>query len=380
MNIPFLDLKRQYEVIKQEIDTSVQRVVNSQRFILGNEVKEFENRIADYCGAKHAIGVASGTDALLLSIKAIGAGQRKTDKVITTTFTFFATAGAIVNAGAQPVFIDIDPETYNIDTQKIEKFLSANPGLHDEIKGIIPVHLYGQIADMDPINKIAQKYDYKVIEDAAQSFGAEHNGKKAGTIGDLGCFSFFPSKNLSGYGDGGMVITDDDNLAEKIRMLRIHGCKTKYYHPIVGYNSRLDSLQAAILSAKLPYLDQWLEARRKNAKMYNERLGKLNGLKTPGIDDGNLHTYNQYTIHVEDEKRNALQQFLKEKGIDTAIYYPLSLHQQECFNYLSHNTSELTNAEKASQKVLSLPVFPEMRKEEIEYVCEQIKQFFNTNP
>ena len=377
MNIPFLDLKRQYEEIKKEIDTSVQRVVDSQHFILGNEVKEFENTMADYCGAKHAIGVASGTDALLLSIKSIGAGQRKTDKVITTTFTFFATAGAIVNAGAQPVFIDIDPETYNIDTKKIEDFLSANPDSHDEIKAIIPVHLYGQIANMDPIVKIAKKYNYKVIEDAAQSFGAEYKGKKAGSIGDLGCLSFFPSKNLSGYGDGGMVITDDDKLAEKIRMLRIHGCKTKYYHPIVGYNSRLDSLQAAILSAKLPHLNQWLEARRKNATMYNEKLKNLNGLKVPEIDDGNLHTYNQYTILVKDEKRNNLQQFLKEQGINTAIYYPLPLHQQECFNYLSYNIGELTNAEKASKQVLSLPVFPEMRKEEIEYVCEQINKFFN---
>ena len=376
MKIPFLDLKRQYEVIKQEIDTSVERVVNSQRFILGNEVKEFENRIADYCGAKHAIGVASGTDALLLSIKAIGAGQRKTDKVITTTFTFFATAGAIFHAGAEPVFIDIDPDTYNIDTKKLEKFLSANPDLHSEIKAIIPVHLYGQTADMDPIIKIAQKYNFKIIEDAAQSFGAEYKGKKAGTIGDLGCFSFFPSKNLSGYGDGGMVITDDDDLAEKMRMLRMHGCKTKYYHPIVGYNSRLDSLQAAILGAKLPHLDQWVEARRKNAKMYNERLGKLKELKTPETDDGNLHTFNQYTILLEGEKRNDLQQFLKEKGIDSAIYYPLPLHKQECFNYLKHNSSELTNAEKASQKVLSLPVYPEMRKDEIEYVCEQIKEFY----
>ena len=377
MKVPFLDLKRQYEVIKQEIDTSVERVVNSQRFILGNEVKEFENRIADYCGAKHAIGVASGTDALLLSIKAIGAGQRQTDKVLTSTFTFFATAGAIVNAGAQPVFIDIDPKTYNIDTQKIEKFLSANPDLHDEIKAIIPVHLYGQMADMDPIIKIAQKHNLKVIEDAAQSFGAEYNGKMAGTMGDLGCFSFFPTKNLSGYGDGGMVITDDDDLAEKIRMLRVHGCKTKYYHPIVGYNSRLDALQAAILGAKLPYLKQWLEARRKNAKMYDERLGQLNELKIPEIGDGNLHTFNQYTILIEGKKRDDLQQFLKEKGIDTAIYYPLPLHQQECFNYLSHNSNELTNAEKASGEVLSLPVYPEMRKDEIEYVCEEIEGFFD---
>ena len=376
MNVPFLDLKRQYEAIKPEIDLSIQRVVDSQGFILGKEVKEFEDKIADYCGTKHAIGVASGTDALLLSIKAIGAGQRQTDKVITSTFTFFATAGAILNAGAQPVFIDIDPKTYNIDIQKIEEFLSANPDLHDGIKAIIPVHLYGQMADMDPILKIAQKYKIKVIEDAAQTFGAEYKGNKAGSVGHLGCFSYFPTKNLSGYGDGGMVITNDDDLAEKIRMLRVHGCKTKYYHPMVGYNSRLDALQAAILGAKLPHLNQWLDARRQNANMYNERLGKLDELKTPETGDGNLHTFNQYTIFVEGNRRDDLQQFLKEKGVVTAIYYPLPLHRQECYNYLNQNNSDLTTAEKASQGVLSLPVFPELRKEEIDYVCEKIEEFY----
>ncbi len=376
MKIPFLDLKRQYAVIKQEIDASVQRVVNSQGFILGNEVNEFEKKAAQYCGAKHAIGVASGTDALLLSIKATGAGERKTDKVITTPFTFFATAGAIVNAGAQPVFIDIDPATYNISADKIEAFLNAHPDVHDQIKGIIPVHLYGQMADMDPIMKIAKQYNYKVIEDAAQSFGAEYKGKKAGTIGDLGCFSFFPSKNLSCYGDGGMVITDDDTLAEKIRMLRVHGCQTKYYHPMVGYNSRLDSLQAAILSAKLPHLNQWVEARRKNASMYNDLLGNMRGLKTPQTSDGNVHTYNQYTICIEGEKRNDLQNFLKEKGVDTAIYYPLPLHMQKCFENLGYSEGEIPASEKASQQVLSLPVYPEVRKDEIEYVCEQIAGWF----
>lgn len=376
MNVPFLDLKRQYGAIKREIDASIQRVVDAQGFILGKEVKEFEDKIADYCGVKHAIGVASGTDALLLSIKAIGAGERQTDKVITSTFTFFATAGAIVNAGAQPVFIDIDPKTYNIDAKKIEKFLSENPNVTDEIKAIIPVHLYGQMAAMDPIIKIAQKYNFKVIEDAAQSFGSEYKGNMAGTMGDLGCFSYFPTKNLSGYGDGGMIITDNDDLAEKIRMLRVHGCKMKYYHPIVGYNSRLDALQAAILSTKLPHLNQWLEARRENANMYNERLGEVSELKIPEIGNGNLHTFNQYTILVEDKKRDVLQRFLKENGIVTAIYYPLPLHQQECFNYLSHNNSDLTTSEKASQGVLSLPVYPEMRKEEIEYVCEQMEEFY----
>jgi dTDP-4-amino-4,6-dideoxygalactose transaminase len=227
---------------------------------------------------------------------------------------------------------------------------------------------------MDPIIKLSKKYNFKIIEDAAQSFGAEYKEKKAGSIGDLGCFSFFPSKNLSGYGDGGMVITDDDELAEKIRMLRVHGCKTKYYHPIVGYNSRLDSLQAAILTAKLPHLDRWLEARRKNAEIYNEKLKNINGIRIPKITDGNLHTYNQYTILVENGKRNDLKQFLKERGTETAIYYPLPLHLQECFRYLGYRRGELSNAEKAAQQVLSLPVFPEMSKEEIYHVCEQINK------
>ncbi len=275
MNVPFLDLKQQYQAIKSEIDASIQRVVSTQHFILGNEVNEFEHTVADYCGAKHAIGVASGTDALLLSLKAIGMGQSNSDKVITTPFTFFATAGSIVNAGAQPLFVDIDPGTYNIDPEKIEEILSAHPDLQKDIKAIIPVHLYGQAAEMDPIVEIARKYNLKVIEDAAQSIGAAYRGKQAGTLGDLGCFSFFPSKNLAGYGDGGMVVTDDSELAEKVSMLRVHGCKTKYFHPIIGNNSRLDSLQAAILSAKLPHLDGWLDARRKNAHLYNEGLKNI---------------------------------------------------------------------------------------------------------
>ena len=375
MNIPFLDLKRQYREIKDEIDTAIQRVVNSQAFILGNEVIQLEQKIADYCGVKHAIGVASGTDALLLSLKALGVGQNKTDKVITTTFTFFATAGSIVNVGAQPVFVDIDLETYNIDSNKIEELLKNNPDLQNDVKAIIPVHLYGQIADMDSIVKVSQHYNLSIIEDAAQSIGSIYKGKQAGTMGDLGCFSFFPSKNLSCYGDGGMVITDDDDLAEKIRMLRVHGCKTKYIHSVVGNNSRLDSLQAAIVSTKLPHLNRWVEARRKNAQMYNELLENVAGLTIPNTDQGNLHTYNQYTVMVENGKRDALQRFLHEKGIATAIYYPLPLHLQECFNYLGYKNGDMPHSEKAAHQVLSLPVFPEITKEEIEYTCEHIKQF-----
>jgi dTDP-4-amino-4,6-dideoxygalactose transaminase len=377
MNIPTLDLKRQYQEIKNEIDASIQRVVDSQRFILGDEVTECERRVADYCGTKHAIGVASGTDALLLSVRALVSRQSTTDKIITSTFTFFATAGAIVNAGAQPVFIDIDPLTYNIDTRQIEKYLNTNPDHREEIKAIMPVHLYGQMADMEPVIEIAEKYNLKIIEDAAQSFGAEYNGKKAGAIGDLGCFSFFPSKNLSGYGDGGMIITDDDELAEKIRLIRVHGSKNNYFHPVIGYNSRLDALQAAVVNTKLPHLETWLNARRQNATTYNEKLKNLPAIETPATGQGCLHTYNQYTIFINDSKRDDLKHYLKQKGIDTAIYYPLPLHLQECFMSLGYRKGALPHAEKAAEHVLSLPVFPELSTEEIEYVCEHINNYFN---
>ena len=377
MKVPLLNLKRQYESIKKEIDKAIQRVVESQYFILGEEVKKFENQIANYCGVKHAIGVASGTDALLLSLRAAGVGDRKNDKVITTPFTFFATAGAIVNAGGKPVFVDIIPETYNMDPMKLEKLLTQNPELASDTKALIPVHLYGQMADMEPIIELANEYDIIVIEDAAQAIGAEYKGKKAGTIGDLCIFSFFPSKNLGGSGDGGMVITDNDELAERVRKLRVHGSTHRYFHDIVGYNSRLDAIQAAILSAKLPYLDEWSRARVENARYYSEKLIDIDYVEPPTNSDNYTHIYHQYSIRVTDGRRDKLQQHLKEKGIGTKIYYPLPLHLQRCFKHLGYKEGDSPISEEASKQVLSLPVYPELTQQEMAYVIREIRDFSN---
>ena len=285
MRVPFLDLKRQYRIIKQEIDEAIQRVLESQQFILGQEVEEFENRMAKYCGVKHAIGVASGTDALLLSLKANGVSGG----VITTPFTFFATAGAIHNAGAIPVFADIEPDTYNIDAEEIEKLLDSkeNKKKKTKLRAIIPVHLFGQAADMDAIMEIAEEHNLIVVEDAAQAIGEEYYGKKVGSM-TIGCFSFFPSKNLGGYGDGGLITTNDDVLADKIRTLRMHGAKPKYYHHIIGYNSRLDTIQAAILNVKLNHLEEWTDRRRDNAMFYSNALDDITDdeLETPQIAEG----------------------------------------------------------------------------------------------
>jgi len=349
MRVPFLDLKRQYRGIKQEIDEAIQRVLESQQFILGQEVEEFERRMAKYCGVKHAVGVASGSSG-----------------VITTPFTFFATAGAIHNAGAIPVFADIEPGTYNIDVEGVKKVLDSKG--NEKIKAIIPVHLFGQAAEMDTIMEIAEEHDLIVIEDTAQAIGEEYYGKKASSIGTLGCFSFFPSKNLGGYGDGGLVTTNDDELADKIRTLRMHGAKPKYYHHVVGYNSRLDTIQAAILNVKLNHLEEWTDKRRDNAMFYSKALDNIDELDTPQIAKGRRHIFNQYTIRVKDGKRDKLKKFLEGQGISTTIYYPLPLHLQPCFSFLGYEKGDFPSAEKASTEVLSLPVYPELRKEEREYV------------
>ena len=372
MRVPFLDLKRQYRSIKQEIDEAIQTVLNSQQFILGEEVEEFERRMAKYCGVKHAIGVASGTDALLLSLKANGISGG----VITTPFTFFATAGAIHNAGATSVFADIEPDTYNIDAEEVKKLLRSKGNKKIRIKAIIPVHLFGQAADMDAIMAIAEEHDLVVIEDAAQAIGEEYRGKKVGSIA-IGCFSFFPSKNLGGYGDGGLITTNDDELADKIRTLRMHGAKPKYYHHVVGYNSRLDTIQAAILNVKLNHLEEWTTKRRDNAMFYSNALEDINGdeLETPQISKGRRHVFNQYTIRVKNGKRDKLKEFLEEQGISTAIYYPLPLHLQPCFSFLGYKKGDFPAAEKASAEVLSLPIYPELEKEEREYVVGKIGEF-----
>ncbi|MFP3953229.1 MAG: DegT/DnrJ/EryC1/StrS family aminotransferase [Candidatus Acetothermia bacterium] len=374
MKVPLLDLTRQYRDIKDEVDEGIQEVVDSQYFILGPEVEKFEEEVAGYCGVKHAVGVASGTDAIKLALQAVGVGEGENDKVVTSPFTYFATAGSIVNAGAEPVFVDIKPDTYNVDPEKIRELLEGSDNPQD-YKAIVPVHLYGQTADMDEITEIADEYDTAVIEDAAQAIGAEFQGEKAGSIGDVGCFSFFPTKNLGGYGDGGMVTTNDDELAEKVNMLRVHGSKKKYFNELIGHNSRLDALQAAVLSAKLPHLDGWSEERRENARKYDAYLKDVPGVTTPTVLDNRNHIYHQYTIRVGEGKRDGLQDYLNENDVGNKIYYPLSLHQQGCFEHLGYGEGDLPVSERASREVISLPVFPELTDEEIEYVCETVGEY-----
>jgi len=389
MHIPILDLTRQYRAIQSEIDAAIRRVLESGRFILGPEVEAFETEIAEYLGVKHAIGVASGTDALFLSLKALGIGPG--DGVIVPSFTFFATAGVVVNVGATPIFADIDPQTFNLDPTDVRRILTTDSGPRTPPKAVIPVHLYGQPADMDEIMAIAQEHNLYVIEDAAQAIGAEysrprttHHGphttdhaptRKAGTIGHLGCFSFFPTKNLGAYGDGGLVVTNDDELAEKVRMLRVHGSKPKYYHHLVGTNSRLDTLQAAILRVKLRYLDAWTAARQRIAARYDELLSDVGDIGLPYRAPDRTHIFHQYTIRIPNGRRDALQKYLKENEIGTQVYYPLPLHLQPCFQHLGYKEGDLPESERASQEVLSLPMFPELTEEEQNYVAQKIHDF-----
>ena len=375
--IKFLDLTSQYKSIKKEIDKSIERVFNSCQFIGGKEVEEFEKEIAKFCGVKYAISVNSGTDALFLSLKAFEIGPG--DEVITTPFTFIATAGVIANCGAKPVFVDIDSRTFNIDTSKIEKAITK------KTKAILPVHLFGQMADMSKIMKIAKKYKLYVIEDAAQAIGAQLKSKiknqkskilKAGTIGDCGCFSFFPSKNLGAYGDGGMLVTNDKKLADKIRLLRNHGSspKEKYLNLIVGTNSRLDAIQAAILRVKLKYLPKWSKKRAEIASYYSKNLKGIGDIITPVVASNRNHIFHQYTIRTK--SRDELQKFLKENEIPTMIYYPLPLHLQPAFKYLKYRKGNFPEAEKASKEVLSLPIYPELPRNDQDLLLKKIKIFF----
>jgi dTDP-4-amino-4,6-dideoxygalactose transaminase len=373
-HVPILDLTRQYRSIKDEIDEAVQRVVASGRYVLGEEVQAFEQEVAAFCGANHAIGVASGTDALLLSLRALGIGQG--DKVIVPSFTFFATAGVVHNVGATPVFADIDPDTFNINPSEIRRRLAQDARLRTQLKAIIPVHLYGQMADMDELMAIASEHDLFVIEDAAQAIGAGYKGKKAGAVGHLGCFSFYPTKNLGAYGDGGMVITNDEALAQRVRLLRAHGAEPKYYHHMVGVNSRLDALQAAILRTKLPHLSAWSRERSAIADRYDERFSETDGITTPVRSSDRTHIFHQYTLRVLNGKREPLRQHLKERGVGTMIYYPRPLHLQECFEGLGYSVGDLPHSEAASEAVLSLPIFPELAKEEQDYVAQTIRDFF----
>ncbi|MCP3967254.1 MAG: DegT/DnrJ/EryC1/StrS family aminotransferase [Lentisphaerae bacterium] len=369
MQVPLLDFSQQYVGLKDEILKEISEICDSQRFVLGEKVQKLENEIAEYCGTKHACGVTSGSDALIIAlmVENIGAG----DEVITTPFTFFATVGAISRVGATPVFVDIDPDTYNIDPAKIEEKITS------KTKAIIPVHLFGQCCDMDAINAIASKHNLVVIEDACQSIGAEYKGKRAGSIGDYGCFSFYPTKNLGCFGDGGMVTANDDKKAELLKVYRNHGQGSTYIHHYVGGNFRLDALQAAVLSIKLRELDAWSEARTRNAAEYNEMFtaSKLgNKIQTPFVADfANRHIYNQYSILVKDGKRDELRTKLLEKGVGCGVYYPLSLHQQECFKDLGYKDGDMPVSEQTSKEILALPIFPESTIEQRKFVVESIE-------
>ncbi len=366
MKISSLDLKRQYEGIREEINKAVLEVIASQSFVLGPFVESFEQSIAKFCHVKHAIGVSSGTDAILLALMACGITRG--DEVITTPFTFFATAGSIARLGAIPVFVDIDPFTYNIDVNKIA------PLVNTRTKAILPVHLYGQCADMDGIREIASANGLMVIEDAAQAIGSVYKGKNAGILGDVGCFSFYPTKNLGGYGDGGLVTTNNERLAELIKILRIHGAKMKYCHSHIGINGRLDAIQAAVLSVKLKYLDGWSEKRRSIAAYYHEHLEGL-PVRLPKIAPYNTHIFHQYVIATSD--RDALMKYLESQGIETTVYYPVPLHLQKCFEYLGYKRGALPESERASNETIALPVFPEITQKEQDYVIYHIKNFIS---
>lgn len=389
MKVPLLDLKPQYQSLKKELDEAILRVAESQYFILGPEVEKMEKDFCDYLGCKHAIGVSSGTDALLLALMAIDI--KPGDEVIVPTYSFFATAGVVSRMNAIPVLTDIDPVTFNIDPEDIKKKISK------KTKAIIPVHLYGQSADMEPIIKIAKEKNIFVIEDAAQAIGTEYkDGKCVGTIGDIGCFSFFPSKNLGGYGDGGLVTTNNDELAYMLRIKRVHGGEQKYYHKVIGGNFRIDALQSAVLRVKLPHLNKWSEKRRTNADYYNElfvNAGLSEGSGKINFDDKNklllpkavyknisnvknYHIYNQYIIRTQN--RDGLKKHLTENEIGNEIYYPVPFHLQECFANLNHKKGDFPISEKAGDTSLAIPIYPELSKEQQEFVVQKIQEFIHT--
>ncbi len=371
MNVPLLDLKAQFRGIKKEVMDAVETTCEEQAFVLGSRVVELEQALASYVGASHAVGVASGSDALLLSLMALGVGQG--DEVITVPFTFFATTGAVSRLGARPVFVDIRPDTFNMDPQQIERKITA------KTKAIIPVHLFGQCAEMGAINEIAKRRKVAVIEDACQAIGAMQNGIKAGVLGDTGCFSFFPSKNLGGFGDGGLVTTNGAKLHDALAMLRVHGSRVRYVHEQIGINSRLDALQAAILRVKLNHLDQWTEGRRRNAARYERLFTEarlLDRVTLPVTQPGNYHVFNQYTIRAQ--RRDELKNFLKEQGIGTEIYYPIPMHVQDCYRSLGHKKGDFPVSEQAAAEALSLPIFAELTDEQLVYVVATIKDFYGS--
>jgi len=377
MKVPLLDLKAQLTTIRSEMLNAITAVLDSTQYIMGPPVADLEEKIADYCGVQFAVGVSSGTDALLVALMALDV--KPGDLVITTPYSFFATAGVIARLGARPVFVDIDPRTFNLDPEHLHDWFIKNSRQIKKVKAIIPVHLYGQCADLDPILEIAGKYDIPVIEDAAQAIGASYpskNGiKKAGSMGKMGCFSFFPTKNLGGIGDGGMVITNDSALAEKITKLRNHGSHQKYYHSLIGGNFRLDTIQAAALLVKLPHLKSWHLARQKHAEYYDKAFND-SMIKAPYVAyQRSYHIYNQYVILVPD-KRNELRQYLADNEIGSEIYYPVPFHLQECFKYLGYNCGDFPHSEYAASHSLALPIYPELTEEMQAYVVEKVLKFY----
>ncbi len=369
MNVPLLDLKAQYSGIKAEVMSAIETVCDEQGFVLGPRLTAFEEATARYIGSRYAIGCASGSDALLLSLMAMGI--KAGDEVITIPFTFFATVSAISRLGAKPVLVDIQPDTFNIDQELIERAVTPRT------KAIIPVHLFGQCADMAAINQIAKRKNIYVIEDACQAIGASQGNKRAGVLGDTGCFSFFPSKNLGGFGDGGLITTNDKALADSMAMLRVHGSQVRYLHEAVGINSRLDALQAAVLHVKLKYLDQWAEGRRRNADRYQRLFAKTklaDRVVLPPTMRDNFHVYNQFTVRAQ--KRDELRTFLKEKGVGTEVYYPLPMHLQNCFRDLGYQKGSFPVSEQAAEEVMSIPIYAELTDVQQSYVVEMIAEFY----
>jgi dTDP-4-amino-4,6-dideoxygalactose transaminase len=374
MNVPFLDLKAQYLPIKDEIHAALDSVLDKTAFAGGPFVAQFEKEFAAFCGTEQAVGVGNGTDALWMALLALGVGPG--DEVITVPDTFIATCEAISYCGATPVFVDIDEKSYNMDPVKLEQYIevrNSQPATRSKLKGIIPVHLFGQMADMDPIMEIAKKYNLFVVEDASQAHGSLYKGRQAGSIGDAGCFSFYPGKNLGAYGEAGAVVTNNSGLADKMRILRDHGSSKKYYHQVVGWNARMDGFQGAVLSVKLKYLPQWNEARRKNAAIYNDLLAGFAGIITPVEMSYAKHVYHVYALRVKN--RDSLISTLGEKGIGTNVHYPVPVHLQNAYKFLGLKQGNFPVAEKCASEFISLPMFAELSSEQISYTADAVKAY-----
>ncbi|MBF0543771.1 MAG: DegT/DnrJ/EryC1/StrS family aminotransferase [Candidatus Riflebacteria bacterium] len=369
MKVPLLDLKPQFAQIKEKLVPKLIELMEQQTFILGPAVEKMEKELAEYIGTKYSVGVSSGTDALLISLMGLGIGEG--DEVITTPYSFFATAGCIQRVGAKPIFVDIEPDTYNIDVSKIEAAITART------KAILPVHLYGQAVDMNEINAIAKKHKLDVIEDACQAISARYNEKMVGNLGTAACFSFFPSKNLGCFGDGGLITTNNEELYKKMKSLRVHGMESQYFHKSVGINGRLDAMQAVVVSTKLPLLESWSDGRRRNAEKYSSLLSKNKKIGLPVQRADRKHIFNQFILKLKD--RDALKNYLSEKNIGCAIYYPLPLHLQECFSYLGKKTGDFPISEEAARTTLAIPIYPELTDEAIKYVSDTINSFSTQN-